>query len=92
MLLISSALFTRLNLTKSLLPPWTMDDNCFVPRIEVLGFEVANVIVRAINLRQSLLDRDIEDLHNEVLASEGIHMLVSDDMYHVWGIAAEDKR
>ncbi|CAI5458055.1 unnamed protein product [Closterium sp. Yama58-4] len=57
-----------------------------------MGFEVANVIVRAINLRQSLLERDIEDLRAEVLASEGIRMLVSDDFYHVWCIAAEDKR
>ncbi|GJP79299.1 hypothetical protein CLOP_g9547 [Closterium sp. NIES-67] len=61
-------------------------------KIEVMGFEVANVIVRAINLRQSLLERDIEDLRAEVLASEGIRMLVSDDFYHVWCIAAEDKR
>ncbi|CAI5953954.1 unnamed protein product, partial [Closterium sp. NIES-65] len=44
-------------------------------RIEIMGFEVANVIVRAINLRQSLLERDIEDLRAEVLASEGIRML-----------------
>ncbi|CAI6004103.1 unnamed protein product, partial [Closterium sp. NIES-64] len=61
-------------------------------KIEIMGFEVANVIVRAINLRQSLLERDIEDLRAEVLASEGIRMLVSDDFYHVWCIAAEDKR
>ncbi|CAI5460747.1 unnamed protein product [Closterium sp. Yama58-4] len=61
-------------------------------KIEIMGFEVANVFVRAINLRQSLLERDIEDLRAEVLASEGIRMLVSDDFYHVWCIAAEDKR
>eukprot|EP00897_Mesotaenium_endlicherianum_P000370 jgi/Mesen1/10333/ME000008S10113 len=60
--------------------------------MEIVGFEVANVIVRVLNLRHSLLADDVAELQSEVLANEGVRALVSDDEYELWCIAAEDKR
>ena len=63
-----------------------------ISRIDIVAFEIANIIVRALNLKQSLLKDDIEELKKEVLNSEGVQKLVTEDSYELWCIAAEDKR
>lgn len=61
-------------------------------RIEVMGFEVANTVVRSIRLRQQLQQRDLEALRKDVIQSEGIQTLVSSDEDYVWFLAGSDKR
>lgn len=61
-------------------------------RIEIVAFEIANIIVRVLNLRNSLRPNDIQELKKEVLSSEGVRQLVSEDELDLWCIAAEDKR
>jgi hypothetical protein len=63
-----------------------------VRRIEVMGFEVANVILRCLRLRQQLRPSDLEAFKRDVVLSEGIRTLVSDNFDHVWAIAGRDKR
>ena len=60
--------------------------------MDIVAFEIANIIVRALHLKQSLLPDDIKELKKEVLDSEGVKILVTEDTYELWCIAAEDKR
>lgn len=61
-------------------------------KIGILAFEVANTIVKGANLKQSLSEENIKLLKEEVLRSEGILRLVSNDMDELLKIAAADKR
>ncbi|KAL2242657.1 UNVERIFIED_CONTAM: hypothetical protein Sindi_0383700 [Sesamum indicum] len=47
--------------------------------IGILSFEVAKVMSKIVNLHKSLTDHEILKLKNEILKSEGIKTLVSDD-------------
>ncbi|CAI9771270.1 unnamed protein product [Fraxinus pennsylvanica] len=47
--------------------------------IGILSFEVANVMSKIIHLHKSLSDHEIVKLKNEILKSEGIRILVSND-------------
>lgn len=61
-------------------------------KIGILAFEVANTIVKGCNLKMTLADDDIKTLKEEVLVSEGVRRLVSEDMDELLLIAASDKR
>ncbi|KAE9621101.1 hypothetical protein Lal_00019157 [Lupinus albus] len=61
-------------------------------KISILAFEVANTIVKGVNLMQSLSKENITHLKEVVLPSEGVQTLISSDMNELLRIAAEDKR
>lgn len=61
-------------------------------RISILAFEVANTIVKGMNLMQSLSKESLKYLKETVLMSEGVQRLVSSDMDDLMRIAAADKR
>ncbi|GAB4839136.1 hypothetical protein Ancab_028664 [Ancistrocladus abbreviatus] len=61
-------------------------------KISVLAFEVANTIMKAANLVQSLSEENVHFVKQEVLQSEGVHKLVATDMKVLLSIAAADKR
>ncbi|KAK9164474.1 hypothetical protein Syun_005376 [Stephania yunnanensis] len=61
-------------------------------KILILAFEVANTIVKGANLLQSLSEKNILLLKEEILHSEGVQRLVSTDMEELLRIAAADKR
>lgn len=61
-------------------------------QLGILGFEIANIMVRIITLRAALTEEDIKELKDEVLSSDGVKVLVSEDDSLLWKIAAEDKR
>ncbi|KAI7751800.1 hypothetical protein M8C21_001738 [Ambrosia artemisiifolia] len=61
-------------------------------KLSVLAFEVANTIVKGLNLRQSLLDGNIQILKKEILHTKGVQLLVSTDIEELLRIAAADKR
>ncbi|KAL3700509.1 hypothetical protein R1sor_018531 [Riccia sorocarpa] len=61
-------------------------------KIEILSFEVANTIVKGANLKQSLSESELCFLKEEVLVSEGVQRLVSQDFQKLMRIAAADKR
>lgn len=59
--------------------------------IGILSFEVANVISKIIYLHKSLADSEIFKLKNEILKSEGIKKLVSDDETRLLELALVEK-
>lgn len=61
-------------------------------KIAILSFEVANTIVKGANLTQSLSEENIRFLKEEILHSEGVQCLVSNDMNELMRIVANDKR
>ncbi|XP_020201953.1 uncharacterized protein LOC109787796 isoform X2 [Cajanus cajan] len=61
-------------------------------QISILAFEVANTIVKGFNLQQSLSSESIRHLKEEVLLSEAVQELVSEDMDELLRIVAADKR
>lgn len=60
--------------------------------VAILAFEIANTIVKGSNLMQSLSQRSIRQLKEEVLLSKGVQHLVSKDMDELLRIVAADKR
>ncbi|KAK6161358.1 hypothetical protein DH2020_004739 [Rehmannia glutinosa] len=59
--------------------------------IGILSFEVANVMSKIIHLHKSLTDNEILKLKNEILKSEGIKTLVSNDENQLLELALEEK-
>lgn len=59
--------------------------------IGILSFEVANVMSKIIHLHKSLADTEISKLKNEILKSEGIKVLVSDDETKLLEMALAEK-
>jgi len=60
--------------------------------LSILGFEVANTILKGSNLMQSLSKRSIRQLKEVVLPEEGVQNLISDDIEELLRIVASDKR
>ncbi|KAJ1401620.1 hypothetical protein SESBI_28635 [Sesbania bispinosa] len=61
-------------------------------KISILAFEIANTIVKGVNLMQSLSKENIRNLKEVVLPFEGVQNLISRDMHELLRIAAADKR
>ncbi|KAK4375255.1 hypothetical protein RND71_005932 [Anisodus tanguticus] len=61
-------------------------------KISILAFEVANTNVKGANLMYSLSKENIQHLKEVVLPSEGVQLLISEDMDELFRIAAADKR
>ncbi|KAH9325842.1 hypothetical protein KI387_006020, partial [Taxus chinensis] len=79
---------TSLNLSSGFASGATSKGN----KIGILAFEVANTIVKGANLKQSLSEENVKLLKEEVLRSEGVQWLVSNDMDELLKIAAADKK
>ncbi|KAL4650196.1 hypothetical protein ACB092_01G069500 [Castanea dentata] len=60
--------------------------------ISILAFEVANTIVKGVNLLHSLSKGNIQVLKKEILHSDGVRQLVSTDMKELLSFVAADKR
>lgn len=60
--------------------------------IWILAFEVANTIVKGANLLQSLSEKQLQLLKEEIITSEGVQNLVSTNTQELLTIAAADKR
>jgi len=61
-------------------------------KIGILAFEVANTIVKASNLKQSLSEEEMRVLKEETLVSDSVQLLISTDYKVLMSIAASDKR
>ncbi|OIV89105.1 hypothetical protein TanjilG_27617 [Lupinus angustifolius] len=64
-------------------PPRKHDANSEKVLIRVLAFEVASLMSKLVNLWQSLTDKHIAKLKEEISSSEGIRKLVSDDEHFI---------
>ncbi|KAL8477350.1 hypothetical protein ACS0TY_029594 [Phlomoides rotata] len=60
--------------------------------LSILGFEVANTVVKGSNIMQSLSKRSIRQLKEVVLPEEGVQNLISNDIDELLSIVASDKR
>ncbi|KAK4706772.1 hypothetical protein R3W88_033681 [Solanum pinnatisectum] len=79
---------TNLNLSSGFVSGATIKGN----ELSILSFEVANTIVKGSSLMHSLSRRSIRQLKDVVLPSEGVQLLVSNDMDELLSIVADDKR
>ncbi|KAF8376975.1 hypothetical protein HHK36_030347 [Tetracentron sinense] len=61
-------------------------------KISILAFEIANTIIKGANIMQSLSKKNVINLKQVVLPSEGVQHLVSKDMDELLRIASADKR
>ncbi|KAJ0683950.1 hypothetical protein HanLR1_Chr11g0385891 [Helianthus annuus] len=61
-------------------------------KLSILSIEVANTIVKGASLMQSLSKDNVKHLKEVVLPSEGVQLLISEDMDELLRIAAFDKR
>ncbi|WMV25426.1 hypothetical protein MTR67_018811 [Solanum verrucosum] len=78
----------NLNLSSGFVSGATIKGN----ELSILSFEVANTIVKGSSLMHSLSRRSIRQLKDVVLPSEGVQLLVSNDMDELLSIVADDKR
>lgn len=60
--------------------------------LSILAFEVANTIVRGNSLMESISGKNVQQLKEVVLTSEGVQHLVSKDMDELLKLVAADKR
>ncbi|KAF9608116.1 hypothetical protein IFM89_006043 [Coptis chinensis] len=60
-------------------------------KIGILSFEVANVMSRVIHLHKSLTDREITRLKTEILKSEGVVNVVSDEESYLVELVIAEK-
>ncbi|GFQ03671.1 F-box protein at5g39450 [Phtheirospermum japonicum] len=60
--------------------------------LSIVAFEVANTIVKGSNLMQSLSQRSVRKLKEDVFPAEGVRLLISEDENELLSIVAEDKR
>eukprot|EP00250_Pteridium_aquilinum_P034440 c7586_g1_i1 orf=1055-2839(+) len=60
-------------------------------RIDILAFEVANVMSKSVQLWQSLTDQEVRRLRAEVIKSEGVLNLVSDSEGVLLSLACMEK-
>lgn len=82
---------TNIKTAFSLDPKGKKDHKSEKPRIGILSFEVANAMSKAVQLWQSLGDQEVHRLRTEVLKSEAITYLVSDDDNYLLGLACAEK-
>lgn len=61
-------------------------------RVGILGFEVANLVMKMMNLRLALFDDELSRFKEEVILSEASRKLISEDERTLWTIAALDRR
>jgi Domain of unknown function (DUF3475) len=61
-------------------------------KISILCFEVANTVLKGAKLMESLSDVNVKHYKEVVLQSQGIQILVSNDMQELLKLAAADKR
>ncbi|XP_057425410.1 protein PSK SIMULATOR 1-like [Lotus japonicus] len=59
--------------------------------IEILSFEVANVMSKIVHLHKSLSESEITKLRNEILNSEGVRNLVSSEEAYLLELARAEK-
>ncbi|KAL4327051.1 hypothetical protein AHAS_Ahas13G0061400 [Arachis hypogaea] len=59
--------------------------------IDILSFEVANVMSKTVHLHKSLPDSEISRLRNEILTSEVFRSLVSSDHSYLLDLALAEK-
>ncbi|XP_057734844.1 uncharacterized protein LOC130950358 [Arachis stenosperma] len=59
--------------------------------IDVLSFEVANVMSKTVHLHKSLSDSEMSRLRNEILTSEAVRSLVSSDHSYLLDLALVEK-
>ncbi|RYQ92019.1 hypothetical protein Ahy_B09g098111 isoform A [Arachis hypogaea] len=59
--------------------------------IDILSFEVANVMSKTVHLHKSLSDSEISRLRNEILTSEAVRSLVSSDHSYLLDLALAEK-
>ncbi|XP_058083146.1 protein PSK SIMULATOR 1 [Magnolia sinica] len=82
------------------LDPWKKNKNTRRPDrkdpsaavlIGILSFEVANVMSKTVHLYKSLTDAEISRLRSEILKSEGVRNVVSDDESYLLELAVAEK-
>ncbi|KAL5712194.1 hypothetical protein ACHQM5_014389 [Ranunculus cassubicifolius] len=60
-------------------------------RIEILSFEVANVMSKTVHLHKSLTDNEVCRLKNEILKAHGVQSLVSSDESYLLELVLAEK-
>ncbi|XP_023000483.1 uncharacterized protein LOC111494741 [Cucurbita maxima] len=78
------------NLKQALLEPSKNKSNT-KQTIDILSFEVANVMSKTIYLHKSLSDSAISKLKNDILSSDGVRNLVSFDEVHLLELVVAEK-
>lgn len=61
-------------------------------KICILAFEVANTITKAANLMQSLSEKNVRHVKQNIFFTEGVQRLVSTDTEVLLSLTAADKR
>jgi hypothetical protein len=61
-------------------------------RVGILGFEIANLVMKMMNLRMGLYDEELARFKEEVILSEASRKLISEAEGVLWTIAALDRR
>lgn len=82
---------TNIKTALSLDPKGKKDHKTEKPRIGILSFEVANAMSKAVQLWQSLDDQEVHRLRTEVLKSEAISYMVSDNENYLLSLVCAEK-